>query len=354
MTSTDIRMQHESQAAPSVCDSIDVVIPWVDGNDPQWLEQKERYDGIISPDKSSSRYRDWDNLQYLLRGIEQCWPWVHKVFVITCGHAPVWLNKDCDKLRFVTHAEFIPSEYLPTFNSNVIELNMHRIPDLGEHFIYLNDDFFPVTPMRSTDFFRKGLPCDSALQQHLLSIHVSSDDTIQYIDFTNLGLLNSNFRKNLVTRGNLMRWYGPYLGMHGMLQAVVKSSQRFFTGFFVHHSAQPFLKSSFDHVWNSVHDYLDNICHNRFRQKDDANHWLVRYWQLAENRFYPTRLNRRKSFNLPNDSLQDIVSAIRNRSYDIITINDTPLLSYSDFLIAKSEINKELAALFPHKSSFEL
>ena len=38
--------------------------------------------------------------------------------------------------------EFIPKEYLPTFNSNVIEMNLHRIENLSEKFILFNDDLF--------------------------------------------------------------------------------------------------------------------------------------------------------------------------------------------------------------------
>ena len=35
---------------------------------------------------------------------------------------------------------------------------MHRIPDLAEHFIYLNDDFFLINKTTPTDFFKEGLP----------------------------------------------------------------------------------------------------------------------------------------------------------------------------------------------------
>ena len=34
------------------------------------------------------------------------------------------------KLKLVSHKDYIPAEYLPTFNSNVIELWLHKIPEL--------------------------------------------------------------------------------------------------------------------------------------------------------------------------------------------------------------------------------
>lgn len=70
---------------------------------------------------------------------------------------PEWLNTECPKLRIVRHEEYIPSEYLPTFNSNVIELNLHRILDLSERFINFNDDMFVIGETQKSDFFENGL-----------------------------------------------------------------------------------------------------------------------------------------------------------------------------------------------------
>ena len=38
--------------------------------------------------------------------------------------------------------DYIPAECLPTFSANTIEMNVHRIPSLAEHFVFFNDDFF--------------------------------------------------------------------------------------------------------------------------------------------------------------------------------------------------------------------
>ena len=333
---------------------IDVVLPWVDGSDAEWQASKERYKETASADKSDSRYRDWENLRFVFRGIENFWPWVNKVFLITCGQRPKWLNTQHERLVLVNHEDYIPKEYLPTFSSHTIELNLHRIEALSEYFIYLNDDFFPICPLQSTDFFRDGLPCDSAAQQNLLSIHVEGDTNIQYIDFTNLGLLNAHFRKRDVTHGHLGKWYGTYLGLHGMIQALVKANQHFFTGFSMHHSAQPFLKSSFKTVWEHYSEYLHRHCLNKFRQNTDVNQWLVRYWQLAENRFSPYSMKQRQVYRVSMQNVDDIVAAIINRQYDIITVNDSPRLSHAEFLQVRQRINQALERLLPRKSMFEV
>lgn len=50
------------------------------------------------------------------------------------------------------HREIIDHDYLPTFNSHVIEANLHKIPNLSEHFIYFNDDVFVAKPLQKAIF----------------------------------------------------------------------------------------------------------------------------------------------------------------------------------------------------------
>lgn len=141
---------------------IDFVIPWVDGSDPEWIKEKNRYlPSAANGDDSPVRYRDWDNLRYWFRGVEKNAPWVNRIHFVTWGHILKLLNVNHPKLHIVRHSDYIPSKYLPTFNSHTIELNFHRIPGLADQFVYFNDDIFIMKPMRSQDFFCKSLPCDT-------------------------------------------------------------------------------------------------------------------------------------------------------------------------------------------------
>lgn len=142
-------------------DKIDAVVLWVDNQDVEWQQQKQKYQAIESdlPDAGENRYRDWGIFQYWFRGIEINAPWVNKVYLVTCGHVPEWLNLKHPKLVIVNHADFMPREYLPTFNANSIELNIHRIKGLSEKFIYFNDDMFIMNKTKKEDFFVDGKPC---------------------------------------------------------------------------------------------------------------------------------------------------------------------------------------------------
>ena len=103
---------------------IDFVIPWVDGSDPAWQKERDAKAAQLGSmercDNRSERYRDWDNLRYWFRGVEKFAPWVHKIYFVTWGHLPEWLDVQHPKLVIVRHEDYIPKEYLPTFNSHTI------------------------------------------------------------------------------------------------------------------------------------------------------------------------------------------------------------------------------------------
>ena len=112
-------------------EKIDFVVLWVDGTDPQWQQERILFCPENSDNGSSeNRYRDWGLMKYWFRCVEKYAPWVHRIFFVTNGQIPEWLNIEHPKLRLVKHKDYIPQKYLPTFNSNVIELWLHHIPDL--------------------------------------------------------------------------------------------------------------------------------------------------------------------------------------------------------------------------------
>lgn len=133
---------------------IDVVVTYVDPTDKDWQQTFERVTGVKNSE-NHCRYRNFENFQYLLRGIEKFMPWVRKLWVVVDNEkqVPEWLNVDNPQLQVVYHRQFIPGHFLPTFNACLIELFFHRIKGLAEHFIYLNDDMFPMSEISPDCFF---------------------------------------------------------------------------------------------------------------------------------------------------------------------------------------------------------
>ena len=153
--------------------SIDVVYTWVNHNDLHWkklyfdFKSKESSKDVdigaskLSGDADAlTRFHSNDELKYSLRSIARHMPWVRKIFVLSNCVAPNWLRPDDPRLVWVDHVAVIPTEYLPTFNSHVIESFLHRIPELADNFIYFNDDVFAMRTMAPSDFYSpQGASC---------------------------------------------------------------------------------------------------------------------------------------------------------------------------------------------------
>jgi len=143
-------------------EKIDIVVLWVDGSDPEFIREKQKVigemDSVDPYIDGDMRYRDYGTFNNWFRMIENHAPWVNKVFLITNGQKPKWLNLTHPKLRWVTHKEFMPQEYLPSFNASAIEMNLHRIEDLSENYLYFNDDTYMIRDCKPSDFYKNGLP----------------------------------------------------------------------------------------------------------------------------------------------------------------------------------------------------
>ena len=138
---------------------IDVVYTWVDGSDLTWLNRmsaaKASASGVPFHPMAShqARYRTRDEFRYSLRSLDMYAPWVRNIFVVTDDQRPAWLVED-DRLRVVSHREiFAEPAVLPVFNSSAIISQLHHIPGLAEHYLYLNDDVFFGRPVAPELFF---------------------------------------------------------------------------------------------------------------------------------------------------------------------------------------------------------
>ncbi|HEM6332914.1 TPA: Stealth CR1 domain-containing protein [Streptococcus suis] len=327
---------------------IDIVIPWVDGSDPSWRAERAKYDASATSDNDEARYRVWDTFQYWFRGIEKNAPWVRKIHFLTVGHVPEWLDVNHPKLNIVRHEEFIPKKYLPTFNSHTIELNMHRIPGLADHFIYFNDDVYLTQPTQKSDFFEGGLPKDTAV----LGIVKNTDRSnyMPYIMLNMLALINEKFDKREVMKGHFSHWFSLKYGKNLLNNALI-SSWDCFTGFRNFHTCVPYLKSTLEEVWQTFPDVLDDTCSHKFRSKEDVNQYLFRYWQLVNNRFVPMKPNS-AYITIGKQDVSVLENMLAQERYKVICVNDDPILF--DFEQEELNIKRAFDTVYPEKSSFEL
>ncbi|MBQ6560065.1 MAG: Stealth CR1 domain-containing protein [Erysipelotrichaceae bacterium] len=332
---------------------IDVVIPWVDGSDPEWIAKKAKYTKeALKTDDRPIRYRDWEELVYIFRGIETNIPWVRKVFLITEGHVPSWLNEECKKLVHVKHSDYIPKEYLPTFSSHPIELNMHRIEGLSERFIYFNDDMFVLQPLKEEMFFKEGRPVYPAI----LHAPTSDDrsDVMPYVYLNNNLVINRHFKKEDVLE-HKDKWFSLRNGYRSAIENRFNSRYPQIIGFYNSHLPTPFLKSTLQEVWDKEGELLDQVSSHRFRSKEDVSQYLFRCWDLAKGNFEPIDSKKQgKEIDITEDRLEEICRTITERRYPMICLNDTvESFSNTEFDQIRTRINRCFESIYPAKSGFE-
>ena len=135
---------------------MDYVLPYVDCTDPVWRRQYRETMNTETMD--ASRFRPFGTLRYAFRSVAKNMPFIDRIVLIvsTESQVPAWVNRAAVKV--ITHEEFMPAGHRPTFNSSAIESDMWRISGMSDLFVYGNDDFFALRPMRADDFFDGYLP----------------------------------------------------------------------------------------------------------------------------------------------------------------------------------------------------
>lgn len=323
---------------------IDFVIIWVDGNDPDWRAEREKYQKKRS-DSDESRYRDWGILRYWFRTVELYAPWVRRIHFVTNGQKPEWLNLENRKINFVKHSDFIPSEYLPTFSSHTIELNLHRIPNLSEKFVYFNDDMYINRRVKPSDFFRGDTPCDSAI---LSTIKIERNG-ISSIILNNLKIINDRFDFRESVKKYPFKWFNLKYGKQ-LLRTFLLLPWHYFVGFYEMHIPYSYRKDIFVDIWNKEKLQLESTCRHKFRDDGDVNQWLIRYWILASGKFFPRSANVGKLYFV-NETTLDVCDEIRNHKHKLFCISDSD--SIIDFEKSRLEIQQAFEKEYPNKSEYE-
>lgn len=328
---------------------IDFVIAWVDGSDKTWQESKAKYDTKNKNENNGVvRYRDWDELKYWFRGVEKYAPWVNKIYFVTCGQKPDWLDENNPKLVLVNHKDYMKEDYLPTFSANPIELNFHRIKGLSEHFVYFNDDMFIINPVKEDDFFKKGLPCDSYCESPLFMY--GSESSFPYMLVNDSKMIAKHFNKREYLKKNFFKYINYKYGLKANLVNLFMMKYNQFSGFSYPHIPSSFLKSTYEEVWDKEEEVLDSVSRNRFRTNKDINQYLFKAWQYCTGKFMPRSLKFGDNFPITNENSK-LISAIKSKKYKVLCINDGH--NIEDFEKTKNEINMAFEEKFKDKCSFE-
>lgn len=291
---------------------VDLVVTFVDSNDPVWMEQILKYNSEFRP----KRYRSWDTFKYWFRCVERNMKFIRKIHLVVSNieQVPEWLDQS--KVNIVLHEDIIPKEFLPTFNSTTIELFLWRIPGLSERFIYSNDDMFAVNECSRGDFF--------------------TDDGLPIYDVFEKTTVPSMFRfqaKNCFTLAKKL------------------SGTRFENPsyyFYIKHGFDPMLKSVCGEMYGKAKGEINRSI-SKFREPFNFTQYLYPDYSLMTGR------GVRGGYSLkyiilysPNMAAQEILSAEEK----VICVNDCRC--EDGFEMVKEKIEGAFQKRFPEKCEVEL
>lgn len=326
---------------------IDFVIAWVDSNDIKWQNLRNKYASADPEDRAEYRYRDWWTLKYFFRWVEKFTPWVNNVFFVTFGHCPSWLNLNHPKLKFIKHENYIPKEYLPTFNSHTIELNFHRITGLSEHFVYFNDDMFIIDFMKQSDFFELGVPKQIAGLEAI----TTSNEIYAHTLLNDVLLINRHFSYAEIITKNREKWFYPGYWIKILAKTIFLKNYPNLVWFYVPHLPNPVLKSTMLKLWNDEYEVLNNSSKSRFRTVNNVNQYVFSWYDIANGNFIPRNNDIGHCFTIKGGDNWELVNSIVNQNYKMICINDTE--HSFDFEKVRKDVVLAFERLFPEKSWFE-
>ena len=146
---------------------IDIVIPWVDGDDPVLAAKRRLYltgkkEEKMTDVAAPTRFAHLGEIFWCIDSINIFAPFIRKIFIVTDGqdphleeHLAARFPEGHIPVEIVDHKVIFRGyeKYLPVFNSRSIEAVIWRIPGLSEHFLLMNDDFFLAGPVKPEDFY---------------------------------------------------------------------------------------------------------------------------------------------------------------------------------------------------------
>lgn len=291
---------------------MDIVITYVDGNDPAWKQDYEKYTNVPVMEK---RFRDWGTLKYLLRGVERNMSFIRNVYLVVSHPSQVPQWADQESLKVVLHKDIIPQEFLPTFNSNTIETHLHRIEGLDEEYLYFNDDLFPVGPCKPEDFFRDGKGV-LGFKRHFLAF---------------------GMYKNICRNSD--RLARKALG--------VKVPCYFLRP---QHICTAMLKSQCEELYDAVRDDILKSL-SRTRTAQNVTQYMFLVYQYLKGRMINERISS-KHCSLAMATPEKVAEYILRPERNVLCINDVRL-SEDKYETLRNVIHTSFEELFPQKSKFE-
>ena len=303
---------------------IDIVIPFVNGNDPQWINDYEKYKygetTHLGDGNKNTRFDGYDILKYVFRTIDQYVPWVCKIHLLLHSESqiPYWLNRD--KVHIVLHKDFIPEKHLPIFNSSAFEMYLWNIPDLSEYFLYMNDDIIFNSKVKPELYFNENKKPRIGIVKNKIN---------------NAELLNAAYLTTFMNSAKLAS-YGTDVNPfnYGYIYTTV-------------HSINPYTKSILKHIYDMYTRQIENSI-TKFREEKNFNQYLYALYYCF--RQINGEYIRKMKYMKVDNNIGNIEKFLKDKTIHEICVNDVPITQEMN----KIELQNIFENYFPDKSKYEL
>ncbi|MDA7777986.1 Stealth CR1 domain-containing protein [Flavobacteriaceae bacterium] len=301
---------------------IDLVYLWVDGSDPKWLHKKQQF--IEKKINTTGRFQDNGELKYSLRSVEKHLPWIRKIFIVTDEQTPSFLDATHPKIEIVHHAQIMPKDILPTFNTSLMEYFIYRIPDLSEHFLYANDDTFVQADLSPSFFFKAGIPIMRMIKNPLIKYKLRLKKAL-HININTYRLAIQNAYTLFEKRFHIFYPITP------------------------HHNIDACLKSDYKAVVEEVFkEAIASMHSHRFRNKADIHRILINYYALSKKSGILKYVGRSESCRIRVHKT-DYQKYIDTYNPKLFCLNDTEHATEEH----RAHVEPFLQKMFPDKAAFE-
>lgn len=238
--------------------NIDAVVAWVDGSDPRHIEKRNRYREATRDHAEATRDTRFDQsgeIYFCVASILKYAPFIRKIWIVTDDQRPALIDEFArsglcapDKIEIVDHKTILAGyeQYLPTFNSLVVESAMHRIPGLADRFIYFNDDFFLNCPQTAEDWFTDAGP---VIRAKLLQTRATKFKTKMRAFLRRITFRPPNTKPSF---GRNQEAAAALLGMHDHYWAIG-------------HHGHPLRRTTLEDFFREHPEHLEAQLRNRFR-----------------------------------------------------------------------------------------
>lgn len=281
--------------------------------------------GLDDSMKGKGRFSDNQELKYSLRSAEKYAPWIRKIFIVTDNQVPEWLDTDNEKIKIVDHKEILPQEALPTFNSRIIEHNLHNIPGLAENFLYANDDMFFNREVKPSDFFLEdGTPIIRFNRRYFRKLVLWYKDNIKRRKLSNYNQAIRNTSRLVEKR------YGKYIGHK------------------THHNIDAYRKSDYKHTYEEFREEIEATFSHRLRHDDDVQRNIYSYIPIIEKRAKVRFVSQKESFRCHIDNPGNF-KKLGKCDPLLFCLNDSEYANDTHRDFVKVFLEKK----FPEKSKFE-